>query len=161
MSNETPEQIAAKLAAPFEGFSTKPYWDALGRRWTIGYGSVWVGGDGHTPVTANTALISQAAAQVWLANELRLTAAGIMHVVKVELTDNEAAALDDLVYNIGIGAFRSSTLLRRLNAGDYEGAAQEILRWDHAGSKVIAGLLRRRQAETALFETPDQSTGQS
>ena len=70
---------------------------------------------------------------------------------KVPLTIDEKIALLDFIYNLGGGNFRSSTLLRKLNAGDYAGAAAEFDNWDHAGGKVLAGLLKRRQAETDLF----------
>jgi len=153
--SETPEQKAADLAAEFEGFSSIPYLDtiAVPHVWTIGYGSIWVNGDGRTPVTKDTPAIDEPTARRWMANELHATALFIASVVKVALTDDETAALLDLVLNIGEGNFRSSTLLVKLNAGDYAGAAAEIDKWDHAGGKVVAGLLRRRQAETDLFNT--------
>lgn len=71
--------------------------------------------------------------------------------VDVVLTQGEFDALVDLVFNIGSANFKNSTLLRLLNVGDYHGAANEIDKWDHAGGVVLAGLLRRRQAETVLF----------
>ena len=69
------------------------------------------------------------------------------------LTIDEKIALLDFIYNLGAGKFRSSTLLKKLNAGDYNGAAAEFDNWDHAGGKVLAGLLKRREAETKLFKT--------
>jgi len=71
--------------------------------------------------------------------------------VKEPLSDDQTAALADFIYNLGAGNFRSSTLLRKLNAGDYAGAAAEFDKWDYAGGKELAGLLRRREAETTLF----------
>ena len=61
------------------------------------------------------------------------------------------AALVSFTYNVGSGALNSSTLLRRLNAGDTFGAANEFLRWNRAGGRVLAGLTRRRREERALF----------
>ena len=153
--SETPEQIAADLAAQFEGFSSIPYLDtvAVPHVWTIGYGSIWLNGDGRTPVTKDTPAIDEPTARQWMANEFRTLSFDLADAVSVALTDDEIAALEDFIYNVGIGNFRSSTLLVKLNAGDFGGAAAEIDRWDHAGGKVIAGLLRRRQAETALFNT--------
>jgi lysozyme len=71
--------------------------------------------------------------------------------VKVALTPFQEGALADFVYNLGATNFRASTLLRLLNAGDYAGAAAQFDKWDMAGGRVLSGLLRRRQAETALF----------
>ena len=155
--SETPEQKAADLAAEFEGFSSIPYLDtvAVPHVWTIGYGSIWQNGDGQTPVTKDTPPIDEPTARAWMATELKSTALTIADTVQVVLTDDEKAALEDFIFNLGAGNFRSSTLLVKLNAGDYAGAALEIDKWDHAGGVVVAGLLRRRQAETDLFNTPD------
>ena len=71
--------------------------------------------------------------------------------MRVALTPLQQGALADFVYNLGAKNFRSSTLLRLLNAGDYAGAAAQFDRWDMAGGKMPAGLLRCRQAETELF----------
>ena len=78
---------------------------------------------------------------------------GVMRVVKVPLTDNQLAALVSFTYNLGIGSLWRSTLLRLLNAGDYEAAAKEFLKWDRAGGVPVAGLTRRRKSEMDLFNT--------
>jgi len=75
----------------------------------------------------------------------------VNYLVKVPLTQGEFDALVDFDFNLGRGNLASSTLLKLLNAGDYQGAANEIDKWDRAGGVLLAGLLRRRQAETALF----------
>lgn len=75
----------------------------------------------------------------------------VQAMVKVPLTPNEFAALVSLVFNIGAGAFYKSTLLKLLNAGDKQGAADEILRWKNAGGQPI--LLARRERERELFMT--------
>lgn len=72
-------------------------------------------------------------------------------IVKVPLTQNQFDALCDLVYNIGSGAFSKSTLLKRLNAKDYAGAAEEFVKWNMAGGKVLSGLTKRREEEKKLF----------
>jgi lysozyme len=148
MSDPLPS--AVDLAKSFEGFEPLPYQDLTGV-WTIGYGSIWVNGDGQTPVTATTPAISEATACVWLANEMRVGVEALQAEVGVPLTTGERAALEDFIFNLGVGNFRSSTLLRDLNSGNFEAAAAQIDLWDHAGGKVVAGLLRRRQAETNLF----------
>jgi len=71
--------------------------------------------------------------------------------VKVPLTSNQFSALVSLCFNIGIGAFQKSTLVRVLNQGNYGEAANQFLRWNQGGGKVLAGLVRRRQRERELF----------
>ena len=77
----------------------------------------------------------------------------VNHLVTVTLTQSEFDALVDFAFNCGCGAFAGSTLLKLLNAGDYPGAAAQFDVWDHASGKVVAGLLRRREAETQEFAT--------
>lgn len=144
----TVPEAAVDLVVPFEGFSAVPYRDCVGV-WTIGYGSTrTASGD---PVRCDTPSISDATARLWVRHDLQEAAMAVARDVKVPLTDNQSAALDDFVYNLGAGSLGCSTLLRLLNAGDYAGAAAEFDKWDHAGGKELAGLLRRRQAETDLF----------
>ncbi len=146
-----PVAIAAALDEPFEGFSATPYLDPVGI-WTIGYGSTRDGND--APVTASTPPITQSQAVDLLMRDMQAAFADIALAVKVPLTANESAALASLIYNIGAGAFNNSTLLQLLNAGQYEAAAAQFELWDHAAGKILAGLLRRRMAEKALFEKP-------
>lgn len=75
----------------------------------------------------------------------------INNLVKVPISQNQYDALVSFTFNIGIGAFKKSTLLRKLNAKDYEGAANEFPRWNKAGGKIIRGLVIRRSRERALF----------
>lgn len=70
--------------------------------------------------------------------------------VDVPMGPEMHAALSSFAYNVGMGAFQSSTLLRKLNAGDYVGACNELPRWKYAGGKVWAGLVKRRAEEKAL-----------
>ncbi len=146
--SQTAEQEAAQLAAPFEGFVSHPYQDT-GGVWSIGYGSTRDADE--NPITANTPSVTEEQARALMARDLGKSAAEIQRDVKVQLSDNEKAALEDFIYNVGQGNFHSSTLLRKLNAQDFAGAAAEFDRWDHAGGKVLAGLLKRREAEKSLF----------
>jgi len=73
-------------------------------------------------------------------------------LVKVPLTQGQYDALVSFVYNLGPGALERSTLLDQLNRGDYDSAAEQFGRWVFAGGKTLAGLVRRRAAERALFE---------
>lgn len=139
---------AVGLVKEFEGFSATPYRDPVGV-WTIGYGSTR-DFDG-TPVNANTQPVTDEQACALVRRDLTDAALECARDVHVTLTANEKAAIIDFIYNLGGGNFRSSTLLRKLNTGDYAGAAAEFDKWDMAGGKVLAGLLRRRQAETDLF----------
>jgi lysozyme len=76
--------------------------------------------------------------------------------VKVPLQQHQFDSLVSFTFNVGEGALKSSTLLRKLNAGDYEGAAKEFKRWDKANGKTLPGLMRRRASEALMFmNTPD------
>ncbi|MDE3023013.1 MAG: lysozyme [Pseudomonadota bacterium] len=147
--SEASKQKAAALASEFEGFRNYPYQDPVGI-WTIGFGSTR-DANGQ-PITSATPPITLQTALTWLQRDMAAAFATIAAEVKVPLTDDEKAAIADLIYNIGAGNFASSTLLRMLNEKDYSGATAQFDRWDMAGGRVLAGLLRRREAETVLFE---------
>ena len=119
--------------------------------WTIGFGSTR--DSSGAPVTADTPPVTEDDARALAKRDLLSAAAEVTRDVQVTLNDQQTAALEDFIYNLGAGNFRSSTLLRKLNAGDYDGAAAEFDKWDRAGGQVLAGLLRRRQAETDLFQS--------
>lgn len=140
--NPSMQYTGAALTESFEGCRLAAYQDT-GGVWTIGYGHTAGVGPGDT--------CTQAQADAWLQQDMAWAAAVVNRTVDVPLTQGEFNALVDFVYNAGAGAFEESTLLRVLNAGDYAQAAQQFDLWDHAGDQVVAGLLRRRQAETAEF----------
>lgn len=150
--SETARDESAALAEQFEGFSATVYPDpgTGAEPWTQGYGSTR--GDDGQPLTPQSPPITRAKAVEWLQRDMSEAFVTIASAVTVPLTDNESAALADFIYNLGSGAFIASTLLRLLNAGDYAGAADQLLLWDHAGARVMAGLLRRREAEKTLFK---------
>lgn len=129
----------------FEGFDNNAYWDATGRVWTIGWGRTWqvVQGDRTT----------REAEHEWLVNYLNELRDQVRGLVKVELTELQEEALISFIFNVGLGAFAASTLLRKLNLGDHKGAAREFDRWVHSGDVVLRGLVSRRAEERALFET--------
>ena len=79
--------------------------------------------------------------------------AAVRSKVTVPLTDNQFGALVSFTFNVGPANFNKSTLLRKLNAGDYKGAAAELPKWRHAAGRVLNGLIRRRAAEQALFNS--------
>jgi lysozyme len=131
------------LIKTFEGLKLNAYKCPAGV-WTIGYGTT----KGVKPGQAITA----AKAEELLAADLRKFEDTVNTSVAVPITQGQFDALVSLTYNIGSGAFRASTLLRKLNAKDYAGAAEQFPRWNRAGGKVLAGLTRRREAERKLFE---------
>ena len=138
-----------KLIVPFEGFSASPYQD-VGGVWTQGYGTT-VRPDGR-PITAASPPITEAQALAWVRAYLVRAEHGIDRLVTVTLNTNQEAAILDFIYNLGIGNFEESTLLKLLNQGNYQGAADQFPLWDHAANgEVLLGLQRRREAEKELF----------
>lgn len=138
---------AVKIIAAFEGFSPSVY-DDQGHN-AIGYGHDFVDGDGF----ADDSTISESDAYALLESDVESRFAPVIdNSVTVDLTTDQKAALISLVYNIGASAFKSSTLLRLLNQGDYTGASGQFSVWNHAGGVVNATLTTRRAAERTLFE---------
>jgi lysozyme len=150
VNNLTYSTQGLALTEQFEGCSLNAYQDQVGV-WTIGYGHT--GSDVKPGMT-----ITSAQAQALLALDVKSAAACVNNVVAVQLTQEEFDALVDFVFNLGAGAFRNSTMLRELNTGDFTSAAAQFDLWDRAGGAVVAGLLRRREAEADLFESDDGST---
>ena len=126
----------------FEGCKLTAYQDSVGV-WTIGYG--------HTKGVYNGMTITQEEAEQMLLTELEEYEGYIENMVTVPLTQNQFDALVVWIYNLGPTNFKNSTLLKELNAGNYNAAGQEITRWNKAGGKVLAGLVKRREAEAQLF----------
>ena len=151
----TPRVSAAtiNLVKTHEGFSAKAYIDTSGLP-VIGYGQSRVRGKR----VKMGQWISKSEADAELVKELYLIQRTVQSHVRVRLTPNQLGALTSLAYNAGMRVVTSSTLARKLNAGNYSGAANEFVRWNKAnkGGKLVpfAGLTRRRQAERALFLTP-------
>ena len=95
--------------------------------------------------------ISEDEAEALLAADLKTAESGVSRLVSVPLAQNQFDALVSFAYNLGAASLMSSTLLRKLNAGDYNDAADELPRWVYAGGRVLPGLVRRRNAEQRLF----------
>lgn len=113
---------------------------------------VWTVGWGHTgPDVYEGLVVTLGEAEVLLERDLRASESAINYSVKVMLNQNQFDALVSLVFNIGAGAFKSSTLLKLLNAGDFKGAADQFLRWNKSKGKVLGGLVTRRKKERELF----------
>ena len=139
--------VASRLIERFEGFSRHAYKDG-GGRWTIGYGSTII--DGH-PVQADTPDITAARAVALMEGELDHTATIVDDMVTVPLMITQRAVLYSLAFNIGTGALRSSTLLRRLNEGRLQVAADQFEAWVNISGKPSKGLENRRADERDLF----------
>ena len=135
------------LIKQFEGCKLTAYQDSVGV-WTIGYG--WTQPVDGKPIRAGMT-INQETAERLLKTGLVSYESDVSRLVKVGLTQGQFDALVSFTYNLGARSLSTSTLLRKLNAGDYAGAADEFLRWNKAGGKVLNGLTRRREAERALF----------
>jgi lysozyme len=113
-------------------------------------------GIGHTsaagiPQVTEGMRITEREAEAILASDLRKFESDILRLVKVSLTQNQFDALVSFVFNIGAAAFARSTMLRMINAVDLAGAAAQFARWNKSNGKVLAGLVRRRAEEAALF----------
>lgn len=146
MSNREYSKNGAHLTESFEGLKLTAYPDpgTGGAPWTIGYGHT--GPEVHPGLT-----ITQEQAEELLMQDVKKAAAAVNAKVTGDITQEEFDALVDFVFNVGAGNFAASTLLKKVNAGDIHGAAAEFEKWDMAGGKHMAGLLRRRNAEAEEF----------
>jgi len=131
------------LIRQFEGLRLRAYKDAIGKP-TIGWGT--------TRGVKMGQEISKERAEELLREDVARFEEYVERMVTVPLTQGQWDALVSWVYNLGPTNLGSSTMLRRLNAGDYASAAAELERWTRAGGQVLAGLVRRRAAERALFD---------
>jgi GH24 family phage-related lysozyme (muramidase) len=143
-SHRSINQAGLNLIKEFEGCILQTYDDGVGVL-TIGYG--------HTQGVAWGQSITQAEAEELLKQDLNYFENSVTTLVKVPLTDNQFSALVSFTFNIGSGAFTESTLLRVVNQRQYQAAADQFLRWINGGGQVMAGLVRRREAERNLFLT--------
>ena len=138
-----------ELIKEFEGFSSVAYLCSA-KKATIGYGNTfWEDG---TPVKIGDQ-ISKERAETLLKHVVDGFSVAVEVDIKIEVTQNQFDALVSLAYNIGLGAFKNSTLLRQLNRGNFVGASQEFLRWDKSNGKPLLGLTRRREKEKLLFDS--------
>jgi len=140
----TYSQNGLALTQKFEGLRLTSYQDQVGV-WTIGYGHT--GKDVHPQLT-----ITQEQANSLLMKDIASAATAVNRLVTVAFYQDGFDALVDFAFNLGNNALAGSTLLRKLNAGDFSGAADEFPKWCHAGGKLVPGLLRRRKAEQQLFQ---------
>lgn len=132
-----------------EGLRLQAYLPTPNDVWTIGYG--------HTKTARQGMRITEAQAEELLRGDIKWVEDTINRLVKVNINQNQFDALGSLVFNIGASQFSKSSVLRRLNAGEYEEAANAFLMWNKQKDKktgkmnVLPGLVKRRQEERALF----------
>lgn len=134
------------LIKEFEGFSATEYLCPAGKR-TIGYGHLLADGESYPEG------ITEERAEELLRDDIAEAEDAVIRLVDVPLSPNQFDALVSFVFNAGCENFRRSTLLRRLNTGDYAAVPDQLMRWVYAGRKLSAGLMRRREAEAELFDT--------
>ena len=136
-----------KLVKEFEGCRLTAYKDAVGV-WTIGYG--------HTASDVKPGMtITQAKADSLLQQDLAKFNSCVSSYINRPLNANQVGALMSWSFNVGCGSLQSSTLRRRMNAGENlnKVASEELPKWNKAGGKVLPGLTRRRAAEVAFFKS--------
>jgi lysozyme len=148
--NEETKALIKRL----EGLKLEAYRDVAGV-WTIGYGTTAGVYEGQK--------ISEAVADHLLDSDLRKFEEGVDDLVEVELTDNQFGALVSFAYNVGLGALQRSTLLKKLNTGNYGAVPGELMKWNKARVDgqlvVVQGLVNRRAAEAGLWARGAFATG--
>lgn len=145
-------QTGINLIKHFEGCKLTAYKCPAGV-WTIGWGTT----EPIDSILPHEGMrITQQQADILLIDHLKSYEQAVHAYVTYPICQNHFDALVSFTYNCGKNALKTSTLLKKLNQGDLQGAAKEFLRWNKAGGKVLAGLTRRRTAEMELFLTPPQ-----
>ena len=145
--------VGISLIKSHEGLRLEAYPDPA-HGWkvgTIGFGHTSAAG---SPKVTRGMKITEAGATEILRADLGKFEGYVSKAVTVPLTQWQFDALVSFTFNLGPGNLRSSTLLRKLNARDYDGAADEFLKWTKAGGRILPGLVKRRAAERALFLSP-------
>jgi lysozyme len=141
MSRHISDEGLSKIKQ-YEGLRLKSYKD-VGGVWTIGYG--------NTRHAKPNMEISNQQADLFLREDIATFEQAVERLVKVPLNDNQFAALVSFSFNVGSGALEKSTLLKKLNAGDYECVPNELLKWNKVQGKAVTGLTNRRNAEGGLW----------
>lgn len=134
---------ATDIVQAFEGCRLTAYQDVRGI-WTIGYG--------HTEGVYEGMTCTQEQADAWLATDLATAQSELLAYSPGPFAPGAEDALTSFVFNLGIGNYRTSTLRLFVNSGQWAQVKSELLKWDHSGGQVIAGLYRRRQAEAAMIQ---------
>ena len=156
---KTPDE-GIDLIKAFEGCHNQPYL-CPAKLWTVGYGHVLYPEQARLKTDERGSYpLKPEHSRVWdadeidalLAEDLHRFEAGVLRLCPAAAdNDRHFAALVSFAFNVGLGNLQSSTLRMKYNRGDFDGAADEFLKWDKSGGKVLAGLTRRRIAERFLF----------
>ena len=144
-------ELAAALCKQFEGYRGKPYLCPAGVP-TIGYGSTYYGSGAKVALTDPP--MSEPDATALLLQELAHTyLPAVRRHCPILLTDERKCnAIVDFAYNLGVGRLQTSTLKRKINAQDWDGAKEQLMLWTKGGGRVLPGLLKRRTAECQLLD---------
>jgi GH24 family phage-related lysozyme (muramidase) len=135
----------------FEGLRVRPY-QCSADVWTIGWGHTkGVTQNGVRILGKLYAAITETQAHELFIEDVMQFELAVRRLVQVPITQNQFDALVSFTFNLGAGALQKSTLLKKLNAGDYKGAAKEFKKWNRADGKVEKGLVKRRKQETKMF----------
>lgn len=140
--------LAADLVRRFEGLRLAAYHDAAGFP-TQGYGRLLA--RERFADLARYPPVDEAVAEAWLARDLARAARSLARLCPVPLADEQRAALIDFVFNLGAGNLQASVLRRMVIEGRHGEVPGELMRWVHAGGVRLAGLVRRRRAEGAIY----------
>jgi lysozyme len=144
-------ETGLELLKEFEGLRLKAYRDAAGI-WTIGYGTTSAAGVG---IIKGGMLISKAEAENMLRRSLASYERAVSNSIKVEISQQQFDALVSFAYNVGIEGFRRSSVLRHVNARDFDRVPQSLSLWIKSKGKVLPGLVSRRAREAKLFVKGD------
>lgn len=147
-------QAGRNLIKTFEGCRLEAYRDSVGV-WTIGYGHTSMAGP---PGVARGMKISQGEADALFDADVGKFAAQVEKLIKTPLNDFQFSAIVSLAYNIGLGNLRNSSALRAINTGRLDLVPGRIQLWTKAGGRTLAGLVKRRAAEAALFVRTEMAT---
>lgn len=140
---EYPAEVAADFIEQWEGCRLEAYQCSAG---------VWTIGVGHTKGVKKGDVITYAQSRAFLFEDIRTHVEALAPAISVPVSEGQFIALASLAFNVGVASVAGSRLVKKLNAGDVSGAADEFLDgWDTAGGKVVSGLQRRRRAERKLF----------
>jgi len=144
-------ELAAELCRKYEGYRAKPYLCPANVA-TIGYGSTYYA-DGKK-VTLQDPPMDEPTARALLLVELEHTyLPGVLRNCPILATDvRKCNSIVDFAYNCGVGRLQTSTLKRKINASDWEGAKEQLMLWTKGGGKVLPGLLKRRISECDLLD---------
>ena len=150
-----PSEQTLALIRKWEGCKLTAYKDVAGV-WTIGYG--------HTEKVKEGDTCTPEQAEYWLAEEVEWFQKGVLGSCKIPPNSNQLTALVSFTYNLGLGNLRQSFLLRKHNASNFAGAANEFLKWNKARHPVtkqlreVSGLTERRKDERRIYLTPEGAT---